>query len=208
MNPKIPLIAIVLYSLLIFLIYLGIIPNPLLLIDYIKTLDSWMIYAIMFLIILLESIAYVGFYLPWQFIAVIVVVSFANSIYDILLLTFVSIIAVTIWATINYYLWYYLSKKTEKKQNINYKKLFLSLIHINTISLFVFDQWLKKAPKKIILLTWLLNLPYYFLIIMVTYVLQDQVMQIGENSYIIFVLLFLWLAYSLYSNSKKWINLI
>jgi membrane-associated protein len=54
------------------------------------------------LIIFLESIIYVGFYLPGQFIAVILVISSADSWKDIAPLTLVSIVAVTLSAGVNY----------------------------------------------------------------------------------------------------------
>jgi membrane-associated protein len=203
MNPIIPLSAICIYILMIIGIYFNIIPNPLLIVDYINNANANIIYIILFIIILLESIVYLWFYLPWQFIAVLIVVSSAQSISDIFYLTIISIFAVTIWAFINYYLWYFISNKKEVvEKKINYKKLLFSLIHINTISLFIFDQWLKKSPKKIIYLTGLLNLPYYFLMILVTYLLQDQIMTISENSYIILILLLWWLIYSVLKQKK------
>lgn len=209
MNPLIPLSAICIYTWMTVLIYFNILPDPLLIVEYIKTLDLKTIYIVMFLIILLESIVYVGFYLPGQFIAVLLVVSSADGISEIGYLTLVSIIAVTVWAIINYHLWYYLSKSNGYMQkNIEYKKLLFSLIHINTLSLFILDQWSKHVSKKIIYLTWLLNLPYYFLMILVTYLLQDQILTISENSYIIIILLLLWLIYSIYTNKKTWTNQI
>ena len=121
MNPIIPITAILIYSLMTLWIYFSIIPDPLLIVEYIKNIDWKVIYLIMFLIILLESIVYVWFYLPWQFIAVLLIVSYTQSLYDILYLTVISIIAVTCWAFINYYLGYFLSNKSEKNQKkINY----------------------------------------------------------------------------------------
>ena len=204
MNPLIPLTAILIYLLMTLLLYFNIIPDPLLIVDFIQNFDRKTIYLIMFVIILLESIVYIGFYLPGQFIAVLLVVSFAQWISDILYLTGISIIAVTLGASINYHLGYVLSKNSKHmSKNIEYRKLLLSLIHINTIALFLFDQWAKKAPKKIIYVTWLLNLPYYFIIILVTYILQDQIMNISENSYIILILLSLWFIQSIYAKKKE-----
>ena len=209
MNPLIPLSAICIYIWMTVLIYFNIVPDPLLIVEYINMLDLKTIYIVMFLIILLESIVYVGFYLPGQFIAVLLVVSSTDGISEIWYLTLVSIIAVTVWALINYHLWYFLSKRNGYIQkNIEYKKLLFSLIHINTLSLFILDQWSKQVPKKIIYLTWLLNLPYYFFMILVTYLLQDQILTISENSYIILILLLLWLIYSIYTNKKTWTNQI
>jgi membrane-associated protein len=131
------------------------------------------------------------------------VFSYTNKFQDVLLLSIISIWAVTLWAYINYYLWYYLFKNDKISQNkIDYKSLLVSMIHINTIALYIFDQWQKQAPKKIIYLTWLLNLPYYILIIWVTYLLKNQILNISENSYLLFVILFLWLWYSIFKNKK------
>ncbi|MCP4524085.1 MAG: hypothetical protein GY828_07800 [Candidatus Gracilibacteria bacterium] len=203
MKPIIPLTAIIVYLLMILGIYFNIIPDPLIIIEYIKSIDGNVIYLIMFFIILLESIVYLGLYLPGQFIAVLLVVSYAKGLHDIVYLTIISIFAVTIGAFINYYLGYFLSSNSRKQSKIDYKKLFLSLIHINTIALFIFDQGTKKSPSKIVYLTGLLNLPYYFLIIMVTFLLQDEIIMVSEKSYIVFSLLLIWLIYSLFNNKKE-----
>jgi membrane-associated protein len=203
MKPIIPLSAIIIYSIILWLVWLGILPNPEWIAQYIQSIDSWFVYFILFIIILLESIIYIGFYLPWQFIAVLVILSYTTKISDIFILSIISIIAVTISAAINYYLWYYFFRKKEYTQSkINYKQLLFSMIHINTIALYMFDQWSKKSPKSIIFITWLLNLPYYFLIILVTFLLKDQVMSMSENSYILFFILFSWLSYSIYTEKK------
>jgi membrane-associated protein len=204
MKPIIPFSAIIIYSIILWLIWIGILPNPEWIAQYIQSIDSWFIYLILFTIILLESIIYIGFYLPWQFIAVLVILNYTTDISDIFILSIISIIAVTVSAAINYYLWYYFfRKKPYHKSKINYKQLGLSMIHINTIALYMFDQWCKNTPKKIIFITGLLNLPYYFLIILVTFLLKDQVMSISENWYILFFILFSWLFFSIYSDKKS-----
>lgn len=204
MNPFIPASAILVYSVVLLWIYFGILPDPSMLWEYIKTFNSSIIFLVLFLIILLESIIYLWFYLPWQFIAVLVVIGYAAKIQDIVLLSLVSILAVTLWAIINYSLWYFLSKNSSKKQEkIDYKNLLLSMIHINTIALYMFDQGQKKAPKKIIFLTGLLNFPYYLLIIWITYLLKNKVLSVSENSFILYGILFLWLWISLYQNKRS-----
>jgi membrane-associated protein len=64
MKPIIPLSAIIIYALLLILISTGLLPDPIMISEYIKNLDSAIIYYILFIIILLESIIYIGFYLP------------------------------------------------------------------------------------------------------------------------------------------------
>lgn len=204
MNPFVPLSAIIVYTLVLFWIYFGILPDPTIISEFIESLDSSAIFFVLFLIILLESMIYIGFYLPGQFIAVLVVVGYAAKIQDIVLLSFVSILAVTLWAIINYSLWYFISKKSvQKQEKIDYKNLLFSMIHINTIALYIFDQWQKRAPKKIIFLTGLFNFPYYLLIIWVTYLLKNEILSVSENSFILYGILFLWLWISLYQNKKK-----
>ncbi len=204
MNPFVPVSAIIVYTLVLLWIYFGILPDPTIISEYIKNLNSSFIFLILFLIILLESIIYLGFYLPGQFIAVLVVVGYAAKIQDIVLLSLVSILAVTLWAIINYSLWYFLAKNdTQKQEKIDYKNLLFSMIHINTIALYMFDQWQKKAPKKIIFLTGLLNFPYYLLIIWVTYLLKNEILSVSENSFILYGILFLWLWISLYQNKRS-----
>lgn len=204
MNPFVPVSAIIVYTLVLSWIYLGILPDPTFISEYIRNLNSSFIFLILFLIILLESIIYLGFYLPGQFIAVLVVIGYAAKIQDIVLLSVVSILAVTLWAIINYSLWYFVSKKSIKKQEkIDYKNLLFSMIHINTIALYIFDQWQKRAPKKIIFLTGLLNFPYYLLIIWITYLLKNEILSVSENSFILYGILFLWLWISLYQNKRS-----
>jgi len=203
MNFKIPLLAIIVYWLLLIAIKFWVIPNPLVFVELVKNLDTNTLFLIMFVIILLESIVFLWFYLPGQFIAVLLVVSSATWISDVFWLTLVSILAVTLWAFINYYLWYFLCKnRSEKTQKLSYKTLLLSMIHITTLALYIFDRWCKKSSSKIIYLTGLLNFPYYLLIIGITYYFKNEIMTLSENPYIIFVLLFAWLAYSLFTTKK------
>lgn len=203
MNPIIPFSAIVIYTLILLWISFNIIPDPLLLVEYIKTIDTSIIYLSLFSIILLESIVYIWFYFPGQFIAVLVITSYASKIQDIFILTFISIIAVTISAAINYYLGLYLFKRDNNSNKLDIKKLLLSMIHINTLALYTFDQWSKRWPKKLIYLIWLLNLPYYLLILFITFLLKQQVISISENMYFLYVILFLWFGYSIYLGKQK-----
>lgn len=203
MNPIIPFSAIVIYTLILLWISFNIIPDPLLLVEYIQAIDRDIIYLSLFSIILLESIVYVWFYFPGQFIAVLVVTSYASKIQDIFILTLISIIAVTISAAINYYLGFYLFKTDSNSNKVDIKKLLISMIHINTLALYTFDQWTKKWPKKLIYLIWLLNLPYYLLILFITFLLKQQVITISENIYFLYVILFLWFGYSIYLAKQK-----
>jgi membrane-associated protein len=160
--------------------------------------------SLMGLIIFLESIIYLGFYLPGQFIAVILVISSADSWTDILPLTLVSIIAVTLSAGVNYMLGLFFRTQDEQKENnINWKKFLLSMIHINTLALALFDAGKHHAPKRIIALVGLFNLPYYFLLVTITYYFQEDIMKMGENPYYLLLILVCWCGYTFYSSKRN-----
>jgi len=158
----------------------------------------------MWLIIFLESIIYVGFYLPGQFIAVILVISSADSWRDIVPLTLVSIVAVTLSAGVNYGLWVLFRWENDKEvSKIDWKKLLLSMIHINTLALTLFDAGKHRTPKWIITIVWVLNLPYYLFMIWVVYQFQDAARELGENPYYLLIALIIWCGYSVYTDSTK-----
>ncbi len=92
---------------------------------------------------------------------------------DILVLTLISVIAVTLSAIINYTLGSLWRETDQKITPIDYKKLLLSMIHINTLALSLFEAGKNRMNKRIILLVGVLNLPYYLLMIAVVYQFQD-----------------------------------
>ena len=125
------------------------------------------------LIIFLESIIYLGFYIPGQFIAVILVISSVQSIRDIVPLTLVSILAVTLSAGVNYFIGSLFRKKNQGVKTIDYKQLLLSMIHINTLALALFEAGKMRYSRWIIAIVGILNLPYYLLMIALVYYFQD-----------------------------------
>jgi membrane-associated protein len=129
---------------------LGILPDISSLFMLSSTLDPWLLLALMGLIIFAESIIYLGFYIPGQFIAVILVISSVHSIWDIVPLTLVSIIAVTLAAFVNYTIGSFFRSQYQKPTKTDYKKLFISMIHINTLALALFDAGKTHSPKWII----------------------------------------------------------
>jgi membrane-associated protein len=201
MKYKIPLSALLIYSFIFVLMYIGVLPDLSNLFNSVSLGPTLFFY--LFLIIFLESIIYLGFYIPGQFIAVLLITQSSYGFLGVIGLTLISIVAVILAATINYYLGYYFSdKKNNIKEKIDYKKLLLSMIHINTLALFMFEQGTKKGPKKLILLTGFLNLPYYFVIIGITYYFKDSILGLAENPYTVFIILLIWLGYSIAKDKK------
>jgi membrane-associated protein len=164
-------------------------------------------YLLILLIILLESIIYVGFYFPGQLFAVLLVVAANPSRTDIIILTLLMVVAATLGSVFNFYL----GRKTRtksgqgavQKQNVSFKQLLLAMIHINSLAFFMFAQGAAGKSAKIIAFAGLLNLPYYLLLISATTVLSEEVMALSENNLFILSALILWLVISLSLDIKR-----
>ncbi len=203
--PLFPFISLAIYLVIWWLMSIGILPDISTLFEISSHLDQTTLLALMGMIISLESIIYLGFYLPGQLIAVVLVIAGVHEWIDIIPLTLVSIIAVTLSAWVNYTLGYSLGGGKKKKQQtpIDWKKLLLSMIHINTLALALFDAGRERSPKWIIGIVGILNLPYYLLMIGVTYMFQDSVMQVWENPYYLLIALIIWCGYSVWKDKKN-----
>ena len=94
-------------------------------------------------------------------------------------------------------------KKDKSITKNDYKKILLSMIHINTIALALFDAGRDNYSKWIIPIVGLLNLPYYLLLITLTYLYKDIVIQIGENPYYLLIALIIWCIYSLFKYKSE-----
>lgn len=199
-----PFSALLALSLIAILVHFTIIPPGSEILDMMKNSFDTGLYFLIFLIILLESIIYVGFYFPGQFFAVVIVVSTNPSAKDIFLLTVAMVLAATIGSTINYMLGKYTkNEKVFDAKPTKLSRLLLAMIHINSLAFFMFSQGTNRKPMKIVALAGLFNLPYYLLLIAGTAVLSEQVMAMAENTYMLFSVISVWLLISLYFDYKK-----
>lgn len=200
-----PLSAFVALSALSLLVYLNVLPPG---IEMLHTLQAGFgdyFYWLIGLIILLESIVYVGFYFPGQFFAVILVVMAHPRWLDIVFLTLAMVIAATLGSAINYALGRKLTSQanTIDKHKIGVKKLLLAMIHINSLAFFMFTQGANRNAWQVIAWAGLLNLPYYLLLILATSLLSEQVMMMAENTWLLLTVIGLWLGVALYLDYKK-----
>lgn len=127
-------------------------------------------------------------------------ISGVDSWGDIIPLTLVSIIAVTLSALVNYAIGSIFREKNQSVTPIDYKKLLLSMIHINTLALALFEAGKMRYPKWIIAVVGMLNLPYYLLMIGIVYQFQDAARELGENPYYLLIALMLWCGYSVWKS--------
>lgn len=194
----IPLTGLVIYSTLLFLEKLSIIPDPFDSFNAIATLYSNYSFLLLFFIILIEGIIYLGFYFPGQLFAVLVVLTNDPTLTNIVILSFISIIAVTISSLVNYKLGTLLPKK-EKEFKI--KHLIVAMLHLNLLALYMLELGMARHGKKPILYAGLMNIPYYLLLFGGTFLIKDLIYT--EDSYYLLFLLIIWSSITLFIDFRK-----
>lgn len=203
-----PLTALIALTILQMLVNFAVIPPGIELLTILTETAGEYFYALIALIILLESIVYVGFYFPGQFFAVLLVVGSNPSSTDIFKLTIAMVIGATLGSWINYEV----GRKTSQTSNnqsappsISTKSLLLAMIHINSLAFFMVTQGALQRSRKIIGLAALLNLPYYLLLIFATATLSEEVMQLAENTAFLMAVVSIWLIIALILDYRKYI---
>lgn len=198
-----PLSALFALCLLSVLVTYEVIPSGLELLQSLQTNFKDYFYVLILLIILLESIVYVGFYFPGQFFAVVLVVLSKPLPQDIALLTLAMVVAATLGSCINYFLGRNFGDANKLQSSLSVKKLLVAMIHINSLAFFMFTQGANQQPLKVVLWAGILNLPYYLLLIWGTSVLSEQVMQMAENTWFLVIAVSIWLSIALFLDYKK-----
>jgi membrane-associated protein len=198
-----PLSALIALCLLSVLVSYQVIPSGLDMLQGLQTNFDDYFYLLILLIILLESIVYVGFYFPGQFFAVVLVVLSKPEPQDILFLTLAMVVAATLGSFINYLLGRNFGDEKQHHPNISVKSLLVAMIHINSLAFFMFSQGANNKSAKVVLCAGLLNLPYYLLLIWGTSVLSEQVMQMAENTWFLVIAVSIWLGIALSLDHKK-----
>lgn len=199
-----PLSALIVLSLLAVAVNLNWIPPGLEILEGLQSNFKDYFYLLILLIILLESVVYVGFYFPGQFFAVVLVVLSKPQPQDILFLTLAMVVAATLGSFINYCLGRKLGNKKQYTPTVSLKKLLIAMIHINSLAFFMFAQGTSRQSVKIVFWAGLLNLPYYLLLIWGTSVLSEEVMQMAENTWFLIIAVGVWLMIALALDWKKW----
>jgi membrane-associated protein len=200
-----PLSALVALSLIAILVNFNVIPPGSQILELMRDSFNNGLYFLIFLIILLESIVYVGFYFPGQFFAVVIVVGTNPTAKGVVFLTIAMVVAATIGSAINYILGRYVKRNSEVDTNsTKVSSLLLAMIHINSLAFFMFSQGANRKPMKIVALAGLFNLPYYLLLIAGTAVLSEHVMAMAENTVLLISVILVWLLVSLYFDYRKY----
>tara|TARA_R110000751_G_scaffold307866_1_gene433147 strand:- start:158104 stop:158748 length:645 start_codon:yes stop_codon:yes gene_type:complete len=199
-----PLSALIALCVLSALVSYEVIPSGL---EQLQSLESnfeGYFYLLILLIILLESIVYVGFYFPGQFFAVVLVVLNKPEPQAIVFLTLAMVVAATLGSSINYFLGRNFGEVKKRQPKLSVKSLLVAMIHINSLAFFMFAQGANRQSPKVIFWAGFLNLPYYLLLIWGTSVLSEQVMQLAENTWFLAIAVSTWLAVALFLDYKKY----
>lgn len=199
-----PLTALLAFSFINLLVQWQVIPPGLTILSELQALFADYFFVLIMLIILLESIVYIGFYFPGQFFAVLLVISAKPQISDLFTLTLAMVIAATLGSFINYLLGRFNRSEYDDDSKTSVKSLLLAMIHMNSLAFFMFAQGANHKPIRVVWLAGLLNLPYYLALIATTAYLSDEVMQVAENSVLLFTLLGVWLAVALFFDINKY----
>lgn len=192
-----PLSALFALGLIQILVGQDIMPSGTSMLENLQGFIGEYFYLMIFLIILLESIVYVGFYFPGQFFAVVLVIGSKPQLSDIVYLTIAMVAAATIGSACNYALGRRSAAQKSTNQAVSIKRLLIAMIHINSLAFFMFAQGQNRRPFKIVALAGLFNLPYYLLLIAGTAVLSEQIMGLAENTAFLFTAIGVWLCIAL-----------
>lgn len=204
---SLPFTALIALIGLSILVHYQIIPPGNELLSLLRDSAGTYFYTLIFIVILLESIVYVGFYFPGQFFAVLLVVGADPEPSDIIQLTIAMVVGATIGSSINFAIGRRTRGNQIKSQHdtpIKLKSLLIAMIHINSLAFFMLSQGASNASRKIIALAGILNLPYYLLLIFATATLSEEVMQLAENSTFLMTVVSIWLIITLIMDFKRY----
>lgn len=227
-HSLLPLSAILSICIMSLLITFDIIPAGMAMLEQLKMAFEGHIFVLILIIILAESIVYVGFYFPGQFFAVLLVVLAKPEWLDILYLTLCMVLGATIGSMINYFL----GQRFAQKKNIaseqevkertgsmrreetgqqhsasksySLKYLLIAMVHINSLAFYMFKQGEQNRDFKVVWFAGLLNLPYYLMLIFATSTLSEQVLQLAENTLFLLSIISIWFLVSLYLDYKNY----
>ncbi|GAC14284.1 hypothetical protein [Aliiglaciecola lipolytica] len=199
-----PATALFALSLISVLVHYAILPPGISILENLKAGFGDYFFVLIFCIILLESVIYIGFYFPGQFFAVVLVVLSNPTSEDILWLTVAMVFAATTGSLINFYLGKLTAKQHDKNKKVRVGSLLLAMIHINSLAFYMFNQGANSRSVSVIWLAGLLNLPYYLALITATALLSEEIMQVAESTWLMLILVSIWLVIAILLDIKQY----
>ena len=212
-HTKLALSALIFY-LIMFTIWttFDVIPSPTEFIPILEHFYEQYGLLSLFIAVFLEAIVYFGLYFPGSFILLLIVISSGGTFQELIIITLISTIAVTLANIINYALGYLnIIKLTKSKKNSlnkvkNKRNLILACLHPNFLAFYTLNKGINKESPLIIFLTPLFLIPYIFLMVLILFIFRDLIIQEAENPYTMIGLILIWILIALYFDNRNKID--
>lgn len=183
----------------------GMIPSGLTLLENLRDQvgENW--FWLVVFCIFLEALVVISLYFPGQYIAALLVILSGPSLRDIVLLSLAMVIATSIGSTVNYLIGRLMSnEKSSETKPVSFKTLIPALIHSSGLAIFTFNWGLKRGTPKLLLIAFILNLPYYLLIMFTTVAFGEEIIAATDNPLLLGSALGVWLAISAWKDYKNY----
>ncbi len=208
--PILPLSAIIFYACVLILWSLNLIPSSGEIIGFLGGLYEGYGLIGLFIAAFLEGLVYFGLYFAGSLIILVIVLFSDGKFLNLLNISLIVALALTITSIINYTLGRHIISKPKetkqiKKKRTNAKGLFLSALHPNALAFYFFNLGLKKKEFWQIILVPAIMIPYGFLIAYLIYLTKPFIERNFENPYILITVLLVWfiIAFILKEKSQK-----
>lgn len=166
----------------------------------------------LFIAVFLEAIVYFGLYFPGSFILLLIVISSGGTFQELIIITLISTIAVTLANIINYALGYLniiklsRTKKKSLSEIKSKRNLILACLHPNFLAFYTLNKGINKESPLIIVLTPIFLIPYILLMVSLLFIFREAIIQEAENPYTMIALILIWVFIALYFDNKKQVH--
>lgn len=206
--PKLPLSALIFYLVILLLWRIGLIPSPNNILTVLENLYTSFGLMGLFIASFLEGIVYLGLYFPGSVIVALAVILSNGSFISLLSISLVVALALTLTATINYFLGRKFSSKFEKdyflkERKIASKGFFISMLHPNILAFYFFNSGIKKHNLLKILLVPPIMIPYGLFLGYIILLLKTPLEKAIESPYIMITLILIWIITAFFFQRKK-----
>ncbi len=204
--PLLPLSALIFYISVFVLWSFGIIPSPTGILSFLEGLyESYGLFGL-FIASFLEGIVYFGLYFPGSFIIALAVILSDGTFIELIKISLIVAVALTITSTINYTLGLNISKR-KNLENLGGKNLsrgvLASMWHPNALAFYFFHSGIKNQNFLKILFVPIAMVPYGFLLALLIYSLKGFLKGAIESPYIMITAITIWFFIALILRNKN-----
>jgi len=201
--PILPISALAFYLLTIILWKLELIPEPKEILNILEGLYTRYGYLGLIIATFLESIVYLGLYFPGSLIIALAVFFSDGSYPELLIISVIVALTLTVTAVINYFLGRYVSIKKFSKSKMISKGLFLSMLHPDFLAFFFFNEGLTNRGFKKVVYVPIIMIPYGFIFALLLSKFSGPARQTLENPSILLAFILLWIMSSFIFSYKR-----